>query len=303
MMTPVRNMNEFITRDNIEQSKFNDGESGHQLLNGNEWPRVEELDVDQQESEKEELEGILSPGTRELQLMSEFVAKISSSLRIESQNETIQLVSNTLEQVNDVFITSIPKRFETISIQNNSKVVEVALFPGLDADTTKLPNDVLIEDIILLAVKKFQNSTRKMPRAWIKLFCSSSSCQLVSDAFWYIWHVRFNSDLQVEQKLLERISNVIVGLLVNCKLSKSKDEFFQIYPNIISIIVWNGFMASFPKSQNHFGLPFQTMICDHLAEWIMGIVPVYPWCLEWNTLNKVVQKVESAVVAANTGTL
>ena len=47
--------------------------------------------------------------------------------------------------------------------------------------------------------------------------------------------------------------------------------------------VWKGFMESFPKSQTHFGVTFQITVCDFVAEWIMGIIPSSPWCLDWDS--------------------
>jgi hypothetical protein len=310
---PITNIKEFIERDNEEQSKFNEDElkSQDNFLDGSEWPRVEELDMDEDEEDvgSVELEGVVSPGTKELQLLSEFVSKISSTLRLDAQNQKADLVSGESktsmadEAVKEpgVFITTLPKQLSQKKIDfahiYNSQVVEAALFPGLDADTTKLPNDIVIGDIILKVVRKFENSSKKMPRKWIKLFCCKSSIQIVSDSFWYIWHHQFNPDDQVQQKLLDRISNVFVGFFISCKLSsQSKDEFFKIYPNILSIVVWSGFMDSFPKSQKHFGLEFQIIICDYLAEWIMGIAPVNPWCLEWNLLESKAIKAETVKV-------
>jgi hypothetical protein len=308
---PITNIREFIERDNEEQSKFDQDEfkSQDDFLGGSEWPRVEELDVDEEDVGNVELEGVVSPGTKELQLLSEFVSKISSTLRLDSQNQKSDLVSDESktsmadEAVKEpgVFITTLPKNSSQKKIDfahiYNSKVVEAALFPGLDADNTKLPNDIVIGDIILKVVKKVENSSKKMSRKWIKLFCCKSSIQIVSDSFWYIWHHQFNPDDQVQIKLLDRISNVFVGFFISCKLSsQSKDEFFKIYPNILSIVVWSGFIDSFPKSQKHFGLDFQIIICDYLAEWIMGIVPVNPWCLEWNVLESKAIKAETAKV-------
>ena len=55
----------------------------------------------------------------------------------------------------------------------------------------------------------------------------------------------------------------------------------------MSMAVWNGFMESFPTSQTRFGMTFQTIICDCLAEWMRGIVPVNPWCLKWESVKPI----------------
>lgn len=169
----------------------------------------------------------------------------------------------------------------------NSQIVEAAIFPGIDADFTKLPNDVRVENMIQKGIKKIHDSGiygKKMSKRWIRLLCSSCSCQIVSASFWYLWHHQFSPENENQTKLLERISRVFVGVFINSSLSShSKDEIFKIYPNIMSIAVWYGFMDCFPKSHKHFGIPFQTIICDSLAEWMLGIIPFNPWCLEWES--------------------
>ena len=108
-MEPIRSINQFLERDSLEQQQY--ASSGDlkrvdsELLSGQDWPRVEELDIE--DSDKNiKLEGIIPPGTRELQLLSDFVSKISSKLRLDSQRESINLVSEQLKDSNNQLHTS-----------------------------------------------------------------------------------------------------------------------------------------------------------------------------------------------------
>ena len=106
-MEPIRSINQFLERDSLEQQQY--ASSGDlkrvdsELLSGQDWPRVEELDIE--DSDKNiKLQGIIPPGTRELQLLSDFVSKISSKLCLDSKRETTSLVS---EQSKDSVVNQL----------------------------------------------------------------------------------------------------------------------------------------------------------------------------------------------------
>ena len=119
-----------------------------------------------------------------------------------------------------------------MDITHNSKVVEVSSYPGLDADYKYLPNNVATVDVIKKSIGKISESTiypKKINKNWIKLFCNASSCQILSDSFWYIWHQEFGTEENNSKLLLERISSVFVKIFITCGLSNTaKDEFLEV---------------------------------------------------------------------------
>jgi hypothetical protein len=182
------------------------------------------------------------------------VSKISSTLRLDSQKEEIELINNdsknsqlpTLEiqddlKEDDVFLTSVPKQVYKkrldFSYFHNSKVVEAAKFTGFDSDSQRLPNNVETVSLLKKSVSKIKKSgiyAKKIPNSWIKMFCNDSSTQIVSDSFWYIWHQHYSPNQELEKQLLQRISSVFVSFFVKCLLSSnSKDDFFKVLIGLV----------------------------------------------------------------------
>ena len=112
------------------------------------------------------------------------------------------------------------------------------------------------------------------------------SQSLLTDVFWAVWHLRFSPNDLIQKELLDRAAQTYVAILMEKgKTIMNKDHFFKAYPNILSQGVHHSFFKCFPKSLKYFDQNFAVLVCDTVAEWIVGLRPTEPWCLHWKALD------------------
>lgn len=151
------------------------------------------------------------------------------------------------------------KDMESSTIQElNLKSIELYKYPGYnDLEFSDLPGST---DVMRLIHTVLQNTKipKKYRHVFKKIFFSEASVGIVYDIFWWIFldYVKIDIDFEDKEKLFARIS-LDYGTLILSLPNSLKDNFLQIYPEQISIIVYITFHHAFPDSRRPFGPDFK----------------------------------------------
>ena len=99
--------------------------------------------------------------------------------------------------------------------------------------------------------------------------------------FWYTWfHFWSPNSFDDMDALVDDIAENFVHLLMHIQ-GKDKDEFFQIYPNIIAQAIHSCFVTCFPSSRSLLGMDFKHGLCDLIYHMLSGIHPSKLACEQW----------------------
>ncbi|KAJ3392485.1 hypothetical protein HDU92_008408 [Lobulomyces angularis] len=184
-------------------------------------------------------------------------------------------------------------------------MIESAKFPESIDETISLPNNLLPQNLLSETLQS-KNLSPGIYRRWKRKITSKCSLNLTTFSFWYClrqnWKrltesspqliLRNNVDMTKDEEeqfkfnLMCSISKCYVTLLKETSTGADKDDFFQLYPDLIAQTIFNTFCEAFPKSLNLFTEKLQKSLSESITELICGIKP-YKNFKNWS-MNKLI---------------
>lgn len=107
-----------------------------------------------------------------------------------------------------------------------------AVFPGFDSEElakSLLPNNVSAKNHMLIAIRSRQFIPAAKMKRWSHIMTSFQSTQIIVLGFWYTWYGFWEpEEIDQPSRIVERISEHYVNLLMAYNNKTDKDIFFQV---------------------------------------------------------------------------
>ncbi|XP_040844132.1 protein FAM227A [Ochotona curzoniae] len=165
-------------------------------------------------------------------------------------------------------------------------LVELYQYPAFDnTKPNELPNAVAFCDMVGNVVRAERNPVSG------KSFCSDKELKkflsapllksLWLDSFWWLFHERYQPNIETQKKLFDRAARCYALLLLREPRSHYEEALLQRLPSLLSKAVYTSFCCCFPQSW--FNTPeFKAYVCNTINLWIAGTYPCPQSYANWN---------------------
>jgi hypothetical protein len=164
-------------------------------------------------------------------------------------------------------------------------LIELATFPGYTPDrVTQLPHRLNTLNHMSL-ITRAQDSFAKQSKFviyWEELFYSELSQNIFHDVFWWFFLHNYQPDQHVQNQIFTRIAQNYILFLTKMPLTRYRDVFFKMYPDVLAQTVYSAFMHCFPTSWNNFDEKFKSELCNVVSLWFKGLKPMPENWRQWN---------------------
>ncbi|XP_058529632.1 protein FAM227A [Ochotona princeps] len=165
-------------------------------------------------------------------------------------------------------------------------LVELYQYPAFDnTKPNELPNAVAFCDMVGNVVRAERNPVSG------KSFCSDKELKkflsapllksLWLDSFWWLFHERYQPNIETQKKLFDRVARCYALLLLREPRSHYEEALLQRLPSLLSKAVYTSFCCCFPQSwfNTH---EFKAYVCNTINLWIAGTYPCLQGYASWN---------------------
>ncbi|XP_072277197.1 protein FAM227A [Pyxicephalus adspersus] len=149
------------------------------------------------------------------------------------------------------------------------KLVELYQFPGF---VDKVPIPLPYETALNTIIGNVMSSHKQ--RGVVRIFNTPVVQEIVLDCFWWIFLHMYKPNAEHQRKLFDRVAQNYVRLLDLCLKLTSGDALLNIFPTLLSQIIYSSFCFSFPQSLHRFHTRhFKSQLCCLLWQWFGGLCP------------------------------
>ncbi|KAI8915775.1 hypothetical protein EDD86DRAFT_3524 [Gorgonomyces haynaldii] len=296
-------VSQVLSKASSRRTSLHDSAASNWQLGESEWPMLDQIATvippvlvhDMEESYmdpdniKKKLTGIISSAYAEIEALDEHVADITTRLRLQEStphHESMDLLVGS-ERMLNIPLEQEPEKIE----QQVPHFVEEAIFPSINH--AKLGRFARDKEALSFIVQAMQSNPFvqhfRLKRHWTDCAKSKKSQSILVYSFWYVWHNFWKSeDKQIMDELSDLISSNYVDLLVKFKGNiKQKEEFFKMYPDLISQALHFAFVDNFPNSRSLLTNDFKNGMYDVIFHLLCGLHPSIMVCEAWSRPNDV----------------